>query len=293
MPDPVTLPIVPPVVPPVVPPAGTPWHQGVLTPEDLGHAQLKGWDLTDPIKFGTAAHKAYREAERHIGTPPDQLVRLPKDASDEAGLKAFRARIGVPDAPTGYDLTGVKFSDGTDLDEGFATAMKSALHASGIPKDAATGVLNAFVKHLENATTAEVAEQTANVAQERAKLAANWGANHALNLEIAKRGAMALGMTPEQVSALESQLGYAGTMEAMLKVGMISGEAKFVTPNTPSGQRIMSKDMAVARVQELKRDTEWAKRYMNGDAEAKREMVALNQIISGQTLTDADLARNR
>ena len=87
--------------------------------------------------------------------------------------------------------------------------------------------------------------------------------------------------------------GYAKTMEALRKVGSLAGEDRFVTANTPSGSRIMSKDMAIARKGELTKDPTWTKRYNAGDGEATREMLALNQIISGQTLADADLARHR
>ncbi len=282
--------MVPPVIPPVVP--GTPWHQGVLAPDLLGHAQLKGWDVTDPIKFASAAAAAHREAERLIGVPPDRIIRKPKDAADAEGIKAYRAALGVPDVPTGYDLTGVKFADGTGLDEGFSTAMSAALHSQGVPKDAAGGILSAFVKHLETSTAQDALEAQATLANERTALQQNWGANTAVNTLVAQRGAQALGLTPTEVAALEQVAGYAKTMEALRRVGSLSGEDKFVTNTGPVGDtRILTKDMAVAKKQEYMNDQEWVKRYSKGDTEAMRQMTYLNEIISGQSLADANIKR--
>ena len=41
----------------------------------------------------------------------------------------------------------------------------------------------------------------------------------------------------------------------------------------------MTKDQASARLQELKNDKDWMKRYMAGDTQAKREFVSLTTII--------------
>lgn len=283
----------PPAVPPVIPPpAATPWHQGVLAPDLLGHAQLKGWDITDPAKAAVAAMTAHREAERLIGVPPDRIIRKPKDATDAEGIKAYRAALGVPDVPTGYDLSGVKFADGTALDDGFSTAMSAALHAQGVPKDAAGGILSAFVKHLETSTARDALDTQAALANERTQLQQNWGANAAVNTLVAQRGAQALGLTPTEVAALENVAGYAKTMEALRRVGSLSGEDKFVTNTSPVGDtRILTKDMAIAKKAEYMNDQEWVKKYSKGDTEAMRQMTYLNEIISGQSLADANVRR--
>lgn len=269
-----------------------PWHQGVLAPELLGHAQLKGWDISDPVKFSVAAATAHRAAELHLGVPADRIIRKPKDAQDAEGIKAYRAALGVPDAPAGYDLTAIKFADGTDLDPGFADAMRNALYSSGVAKDAAASILSSFVKHLEQSETSEATERAATLANERTVLAQNWGANADVNRGIAQRGAQTLGLTPTEVAALENVAGYAKTMEALRRVGVLSGEDKFQMAPGPTGDsRIMTKDMAIARRQELMGDKTWVQKYSAGDTEAIRNMTHLNELISGQTLADANIRR--
>lgn len=263
--------------------AGTkPWFDGADA-ELVGHIQNKGWHDKPANEVALAAIAAHREAEKFIGVPAERVVHLPKDASDEAGITAFRLKTGVPTEAAKYDLGELKFGDGTAPDPKFGEWFKETAFKAGIPQAAAAQLAADFTKFIETGSDAGKAESTAKLVEEHAALDKNWGDNKAINLAIAQRGAAALGLTPEEVQGLENNVGYAKVMEAMRRVGELNGEAKFVgSGNGPGGNGgIMTRDQAVARKAELMNDTGWVTRYTSGDTTANRELSDLLKIIVG------------
>lgn len=259
--------------------AVAPWHQGV-EPEVLGHWQNKGIKLDSPRDVAIEMTKAARAAQAHIGAPPELIVRLPKDVSDEAGWKAVYNRLGVPNEAKDYDLSAVKRADGKDVDATLADALRPAMLNARVPKDRAGDVVAAVVKHLDGIQAEETAQKTVKLAEEKAALSKNWGANEAANKFIASQAAQKLGLTPEQVATLEGVVGYSKVMEMFHKIGRSLGEDKYVN-GEQQGSGIMSRDQAIARKSELMADKAWVARKTAGDAPANREMRALNIIITG------------
>lgn len=282
----------PPSPPPTPPPSPTPppaaWHNGV-EPELLGFWQNKGLPLDDPKAFGVKLTELYRGAEKFIGAPPDRIVRLPAPDAKPEEIAAFRARLGVPAQPTEYDFSSIKDAAGQPLAQPLADALRSASHEAGVPKDAAAKVAAAVVKHLDSVKATETSLNAGKLAEERSNLEKNWGgkdsATYQFNHLQAMEGARRLGITPEAVKALEGQIGYAATMDAMRKVGAARSEDVFVTPpgggNGPGGVPA-TREGAIARKSELLADKAWAARFTAGDAEAKREYDSLNRMIHGE-----------
>lgn len=255
-----------------------PWYQGADA-ETTGFLQSKGWDKKTPAQAALEAVKSYREAQSFVGAPPDQLLRLPKDTSDEAGWNAVWNRLGKPKEAKEYDFSGIKFADGKDLDEGFTTLMREQAFKLNLPKDTAAAVTKAMVTYLEQTDQKELTERTAKLATEKAELAKNWGPNMEPNLFVARRAAQALGVDPATVAQLENVIGYAKIMEMFRVIGSKIGEDKFITGQNNSG--VMTRDQALSRISELKADKAWAQSYLNGDATKKREMADLHRIAYG------------
>jgi len=250
--------------------------------EIVGHIQNKGWDKLTPDAAAREIAKAHREAERHIGVPADQILRVPKDASDEAGWNAVFSRLGKPAAATDYDLSAVKFGDGTDLSDDFRDFAQKTAHALNLPKDQGTRLAAEIAKFIDGASSADAANAEAALATEKAELAKDWGNNHEANLFIAKQAAAKLGVTPEAVAALEKQIGYAGVMKMFQKIGTSIGEDKFINSGDPQ-KGIMTREQAVARKAELMNDDSFRTRYLNGDTAANREMTSLLVLITGDS----------
>jgi hypothetical protein len=269
--------------------AATPWHTGV-EPEILGTWQNKGWKLDDAKGVAIEATKAYAAAQRFVGVPTDQLLRVPKADAPEPDIKAFHARLGVPEEAKGYDFNGVKWADGKELEAGFSDIMRAALHAAKVAKDNAPTVVKAVVKYFDDAKKAETEQAKATYATAKAALMKNWGPNGDFNLMKAMEGARWIGLKlgPDgelsdnaAVGLLEKSLGYAKVMEIFRKIGAGTSEDTWKDGDTPGGN-VMTRDAAVARKRELMRDQAWVKRYTEGDMAAKTEMLNLNQLIVGQ-----------
>jgi hypothetical protein len=256
----------------------TAWHTGV-DPAVLGFWQNKGLPLDNPKDFGVKFTELYQGAEKFIGAPPDQIVKMPKADAKPEEITAFRQRIGMPADPKDYDFGEVKDAALTD-------ALRPIFHANGVTKDAAAAVARDLVKHLDSMKTAQASIDAGKLAEQRMTLERNWGgkdsATYQFNHLQAMEGARRLGISPEAVKALESQIGYASVMDAMRKIGGARSEDIFV--QQPAGGlpgAVTTREGAIARKDELMRNPGWAKRFTAGDAEAKREYDNLNRMILG------------
>ena len=272
-----------PVIVPPVPGAGTPWFTGKVDSETIGYWQNKGLDVNDPVTVANGITKFYREAESKLGVPASQLLLLPVDPlKDSDGMKAIWQRLGAPLDAKDYDFPALKGADGKVTNTALESALRTAAGEAMLPKDAAAKVAASVSKYLADTKTASEAEHAANLVKERDALAKNWGANAQINLAVAKNAATALGITPEEVSALESVIGYSRVMETLRNIGSKIGEDKFIRAPGQDGTKVASVDQAKARLAELGKDEAFRSRYMAGDSAAKREMGDLMVLISSE-----------
>ena len=265
-----------PPAPPPTPPSA--WYEGKASPEMLGFWQNKNYNATDPATVAIEATKAAMQAQAFVGIPADQLIKLPKDATDEAGWKGVYSRLGVPTEAKDYDLSTIKAADGKDLDPAFADAMRAALHRGSVSKDRASEVVKQVVKFFSDRESSRSAETTAARAAERAQLLKDWGNNAEFNRLTAMQGAKRLGVTEEDVARFENTLGYNRTMEIFRKIGAGTAEDTFVEGK--QGGPVTTANGAAARKAELMADKAWADRYLAGGSAEKNEMAAINALIT-------------
>lgn len=259
--------------------AASPWHTGIDA-EIIGHAQNKGWKLDDPKEAFTLAAKQAREAERFIGADPKNLLKLPKDASDEAGWNGVYQRLGAPADAKDYDFSSVKHADGSAPDAKLIDLSRSLAQALHAPKDRAADITSAIVKHLDGIKQAQADERSAALETEKAALKQSWGAKHEENLLTARQGARRLGVDPETVTKLENEVGYSKIMEMFRKIGAGTSESTFIEGGGGGGNPA-TREAAIARKSDLMADKAWAGRYLAGGATERREMDSLDRLIAG------------
>jgi len=256
-----------------------PWYEGKAPTEIVGFWQNKNYDLKDPATVAIESAKAAFELQKHFGAPADRIVRLPKDATDEAGWREVYARIGAPSDPKDYDFSSVKRPDGNDIDAALADTMRAVLHKAAVRKDAAADVVKAVVKHLGDSEAAQSAERAAKVTADMAELRKSWGTNWEFNRLTAMQGAKRLGVSDDEFAKLESTPGGTRMMEMFRRVGAGTTEDTFAEGKQSGG--VTTSPGAVARKQELMSDTAWVKRFLDGGAAEVREMAALDTLIAG------------
>lgn len=254
--------------------AAKPWHDGVA--DDVkGFWQNKGLPLDNPKEFGTKLTELYRSAEKFIGVPPDQVVKIPKADAAPEDIRAYYERLGAPKEAKDYDLSAVK-------DATIAEAIRTAAHTRGVTKDAAAEIAKAVATSLESRATSESTVNVQKLEEQKAALRANWGDKFDFNHLQAIEGARRLGITPEAVKAAEGLIGYDKLMESMRKIGAHTREDTFVERGAGgSAGDVTTREGAVSRKAELMADVAWADRYLKGGAAEAREMTRLNTLIDG------------
>ena len=268
-----------PPVPPV-PPAGDPWHKG-FEPDALGFLQNRGWDKLDAPNAAKQAIAAYREASTKLGVDPSRLLQLPENMTDAAAMKPVWQKLGAP--PDGkYDFAGLKNADGSDYTANFVEQMGKIAAQFNLPKDTARGLAQAIAKAETDVVAASTTERASKLAEEKIALNRNWGVNFQANEFIAKQAALKLGVTAEQVGALESVVGYSKVMSMFHDLGIKIGEDRYVSSQGGSGNNsVLTVEQAMDARRGLMADTEWVTKYLAGDNERVRRMTDLNRIISG------------
>ena len=272
--------------------AAAPWHDGIDAAL-LGHAQNKGWKYDNPKDAFAAAVNAHREAERFIGAPANELLRMPKANAAETDVKAFYSRLGVPAEPKDYDLSAVKFSDGTELDANFTDTIRASLYRAHVAKDRAGDVVKDIVKFMESSDASDSAETAAKIAAERDALKNSWGRNAEANMFVARQAlnrlAGAAGMTADQAGKAWDALstvggiGAAAALEMLRVAGSTMGEDRFVAGNNPQGGHTpMTREAAAAEINSLKQDAAFRERLLKGSADDRRRWDALHKIAYGQ-----------
>jgi len=268
---------------PGTPPAGNPpaatWY-GTPDTETLGYMQARGYDKMTPDKAAIEAMKAHREAEKLIGAPAEQLLRLPKDASDLDGWNKVHARLGVPAEAKDYDISAVKRADGSAVADEEAAVLKTIARELNLPKDVAPVFVQKLVKLADEANAKMDAEYTALLAVERDTLAKNWGTNAANFKVVAENAAKAMGFDEDMLATLERNAGYAKVMEGFRQIGMKTGEDKFVTGASDKSAPITHAE-ATYRLLQLENDTIWWDKFQKGDAATQTEFNNLTRIRSG------------
>lgn len=247
------------------------WHDGI-EPETLGFWQNKGYDVTSPLKVAAELTKQYRAAEKFLGVPADQVVKMPKADAPPEDLRAFYERLGAPKEAKEYDLSAIK-------DASIADTLRATAHAAGISKDAAAKLAADLGKAIESKSTTDATVNGAKLAEEKAALAKNWGPKHDYNMLQAMEGARRVGITPEAVKAMENQIGYAAVMEHFRKIGTSTSEDTFIERGVGGSGEVTTREGAMSRKSDLMNDKAWANRLLAGDVEARREYDRLNAMI--------------
>jgi hypothetical protein len=228
-----------------------PAHWSAALPDPIkAHITNRGHDKEDA---GTAAAKlaeAHYAAQRLIGAPPEQIVRLPKDATDPAYLEAYN-RVAAFGAPKEYNFESVKFKDGTAATPELTKMVSEVAAELHLPAHAATAIAQRVIALAEADDASAAAEQATAVAAQQAMLRAAWGANYDLNVFKTTKVTEALGWDKDTVARLQTAVGGDKLMNALLSLAGKMGEAEIQRGDgSPSGAS-MTRDQAIARRAEI------------------------------------------
>ncbi|WP_397402708.1 hypothetical protein [Phenylobacterium sp.] len=186
-----------------------PWHASL--PDDLKSQPgvLRHATMADAIQAGIAA-------EKRLGVPADQLVRLPTKPDDKEAYGAIYKALGAPDAADGYklDLTGA-----SDDDVATVTEFTKAMHEAGpFPPAFLQAAANWYRAETAKAAEAQAAEDAALTKAAETELRTEWGAAYDTTLkEIGKLITDLGGERLAQELDLDSKVGSSPELARFLK----------------------------------------------------------------------------
>lgn len=233
--------------------------------------------------------RGWLAASKLVGVDPSQIVKLPGKDADAAAWDAVYARLGRPEKPEGYSLPDALAKDPV------AAEFRTAAHAAGLTPKQAEGLLAWYTGTTDKlggqmAEQAQAAQTKRLDALQREVGPQAWPAfieeaqraGRALVPERHKDPATGAEMTREQILVkLDQALG------TDLAVRILQGAAKFTVSEdrtergSPAASGIMSVEAAKARKAELRGDKAFMKRWIDGDTDARKEMVKLDTILAG------------
>jgi len=248
------------------------WTEG-LAEDSQGYIENKGWSGAEQML------DSYRNLEKSMGAPADQIVHLPKDAEDAEGWNNVYTRLGRPETADGYKLSETPVPEGAmDL----TGDLKQWAHEAGLSQ-AQTARLHERYNGRLSELVQEQHQKGAEVAQaEEAALKKEWGSAWDENIAAATRFRQRFGIDGETIDKLEGALGLKGVLELTAKIGRGLGEHAMPTGSEEdSGNGLafgMTPGAAKAKIDELMLDKEFMGQYVDGRPQAVDRMTRLHSL---------------
>jgi hypothetical protein len=264
------------------------WYETLEAPL-LEHVTAKGWNkpAADVI---SAAAMAHYEAQKLIGAPADQVLRMPKDASDPTYATVYDriVSLSAPKSADEYKFDDVKFRDGAAFEpedaawlREYATANKLTVQAT---RDLASRMVARTEAGLDGAAAQETAAKTANAAA----LQAAWSTQHDTNLVAstnATEGLKALGIPVEKLFDGLPPDAYVAAQNGLVKLANQLREATFHGGgNAPPRNDFagMTPQDARAKFVELSANREWGAKALQIGTQEATYLANLQRIMVGQ-----------
>lgn len=245
-------------------PAPTKWYSGY-------DADTQGWmanrgltaDELTPELFQKAV-QGHRNAEKIIGVPADQVIRVPKEG-DVEGFRSAMAKLGLPAKPEEYKLP----TEGADPE--FAAKAASWFHEAGLTQRQAEAVASKWNEFVASTQQNAMQQSEQQVEADVSALKKEWGAAHDQNVQVARQAVKAFGLDSDTLAKLESAMGYKGLMTFMHNLGAKVGEDKFVGGENTNG--VMVPAQAQQALKELGLDKDFMAAFIDASHPAHKAAV--------------------
>lgn len=241
------------------------WYDGFTDPAVKGHAATKQWATAeDAVRSGI-------HLEKLIGIPQDQILKLPKADAAATDWDPVYDRLGRPKTADEYKL------DGPNAEYNTLTA--KIMHENGLSLKQAQAVSKGFEANVQSAIAAATETDRLEAVADQAALTREWGAAYEKNVQVARAAAHTFGIDGDTIDALQDVMGLKATMQFLQNLGSKIGEDSFVAASGGGAfNGAMTPAQAQGRIDALKGDKEFVKKFLAGDSGAKKEMHELHQM---------------
>lgn len=241
------------------------WFAG-FDRETQGYLQNKGWTHDQgPAELV----KAYRNLERLNGV---EKLPMPKDENDVEGWNRAYDRLGRPASWQDY---GISVPEGGSQD--YADHMADTFHRAGLSSRQAQLIAAESERYAE-AVREQNDHQFAERSQtELAELRREWGRDADRRFAAAQRAGLAFGIERDTMERIERAIGTRGFLGLMARIGEGLTEDRGAGVG---GSGFMTPQAAQARLNDLRADAGWVRRYLNGDVSARSDYDRLISIVA-------------
>lgn len=228
----------------------------------------KGYVANKGFKDINAVVKSYQHIEKKLGGDAESLVRIPGESASADEVNQFYNKIGRPETADQYE-----FPEG---DKAFQDRLKNIFHGAGVTGKQAQHIVAEYDKYATEVAQQQQESMQLKITEGDRELRTEWGAAYDKNEDLAARAAVALGVTPDQITGLEETMGHAAVMKMFHNIGSKISEDDFEGGNRPNGA--LSPAEAKQMIAELKSNKEFSSRLLGGDEEAQRKMNELHKM---------------
>lgn len=200
-------------------PALPEWANAIQNPDVKAWLGEKKYETPEVL-----ASSAWSMERMYGADKAGRTVILPKDEKDLEGIKAFNAKIGVPETPEGYKLPDF-------ADKEFGVTAKTWFHKHGVTAKAAEGLSKEWNDFIASEVKKGEAADKAKAEQDLTALRGEWGQASAEREEFARRGLRGIGkeagLEDADLQRLEASLGTAKMLKVFWKLGEAMKEGGF------------------------------------------------------------------
>jgi hypothetical protein len=236
------------------------WYDKIEDSELKGYVQNKGWK--DPSELAVG----YKNLEKLLG---GEKLPLPKGADDAEGWGRVYDALGRPKSAEEYKLPLPEGDDGS-----FAKTAAAWMHEAGLNQKQAELIAAKWNEHMQGAMGQQTQQSAQKVEQDIAALKGEWGQAWNENIALGSRAAKEFGLDADKLTAIEGAIGTGEMLKLMSRIGRGLTEHNFEGGNTTQSFG-MTPEAAKQRIAALRADTEWATKYMSGNADAQAELKRL------------------
>lgn len=242
------------------------WTTG-FNDDHKGFVGNKGW------KNPSEVVDSYRNLEKLVGAPQDQILKLPKSDAEAAEWEPVYNRLGRPATPDAYKLEVPK-----DGNPEFAKWASEQFHKEGLSEKQGQNIVKKWNEYMANTGRSTKEAYSAKIQGEQVALKKEWGAAYDQNIAVAQRAAREFGVDPKVISSIESSAGFNGTMKLFQAIGSKLGDANFHGGNGGNaGGGALTPAQARDQIKALKGDPGFAAKYIAGDHGARQKMENLHK----------------
>lgn len=250
--------------PPTTPPASnSAWYDNIEDADLKGYVQNKGWK--DAVELANG----YRNLEKLLG---GEKIPMPKGDDDAEGWARVYDSLGRPKTADDYKLP---VPDG-DTGE-FAKLAASKFHELGLTAKQAQSLAEWYNERGAEMVQSFQQQSSQKTEADLATLKTEWGQAWDENIELGRRAAREYGLDQTVLGKIEQALGTADLLKLMSRIGRAQTEHNFEGGQS-SNSFGMTPEAARNRISQLRNDSEWAAKYLGGNADARAEMERLTRL---------------